>query len=177
METEFESEIAKVLHPILCGICHELDKLNLTERIEPMGVALTCEVGANDNPVMVGRKGVMINSIKHLVERGGRAHQQRWTFELVNSNDGQVERHHFKLNRNFDETEFVRLFTNFCDLIDLDTSHVSIRSTTHESEDDTLSVRIPAEQLEDRATIFDLSALFYRYGIKQGRKIDIKIGT
>lgn len=67
----------KVLEEILRSLVNNPDALQITRKIDEMGVLLSIKAHPQDIAIIIGKKGSTINAIKHIIKAVGKKHFAR----------------------------------------------------------------------------------------------------
>ena len=66
-----KSEYKELLHNILQGIVHYPDDIEISERVDNMGVLLSINANQEDLKFIIGKEGSMIGGIRRIIKACG----------------------------------------------------------------------------------------------------------
>jgi predicted RNA-binding protein YlqC (UPF0109 family) len=73
----------QTLKGILENLVTDADAIQITRNVDEQGVLLSVVVSSQDMPIVIGKKGIMSNSIKTILRAVGKAHKMNIRVEFL----------------------------------------------------------------------------------------------
>lgn len=177
--TQYRHNITRVLSEIISGICQKRNHLEIRESLASCVSCgsrtprLTIEITPHpdDYRLICGRKGSRINAIKSIASLAGKTNKISVIVNLVSNGMGEpsANRDDFVEDPNFDNEALKSLVSELLAIIGMKPIAGFV------VDGDKTNIAIPTQGSHEELVVHGMHELFYSYGFKNGRKIEISI--
>lgn len=166
---ELETDIAKVFHQFIDGICEDKDDLRFTEHTDGAKVEITVQASLNDHRLLVGKGGRTVTAMKRLVDYMGKCSGILAHYELENPNSEEISKREkpFVYNQHFDEGQFACLLGKLCKLVNLPSPGLGVTPARK------IAIIIPPRNSIERSVVNDVHEMVFVYCRTLGREIEV----